>query len=127
MDQTLFIDPGRCIGCQACVAACRECDSHRGRTMIHLDYVDEGRSGAAMPTVCMHCEDPVAPCAQVLAASLNARVAMVAVIIVCQLWALTAALDSWLGGEMDAVWWLLAFQAVAFVSSLLIWLASPRS
>ena len=26
---TLFIDPGRCIGCQACVAACRECDSHR--------------------------------------------------------------------------------------------------
>jgi len=65
MDKTLFIDPGRCIGCQACVAACRECDSHRGRTMIHLDYVDEGHSAAAMPTVCMHCQDPVAPCAQV--------------------------------------------------------------
>jgi len=64
-DTTLFIDPGRCIGCQACVAACRECDSHRGRTMIHLDYVDAGRSSAAMPTVCMHCQDPVAPCAQV--------------------------------------------------------------
>jgi len=65
MSKTLFIDPGRCIGCQACVAACRECDSHRGRTMIHLDYVDEGYSTAAMPTVCMHCQDPVAPCAQV--------------------------------------------------------------
>lgn len=65
MTKTLFIDPGRCIGCQACVAACRECDSHRGRTMIHLDYVDEGHSTAAMPTVCMHCQDPIAPCAQV--------------------------------------------------------------
>jgi len=64
-ERTLFIDPGRCIGCQACVAACRECDSHRGRSMIHLDYVDAGHSTAAMPTVCMHCEDPVAPCAQV--------------------------------------------------------------
>ncbi len=63
--KNLFIDPGRCIGCQACVAACRECDSHRGRSMIHLDYVDMGNSSAAMPTVCMHCSDPVAPCAQV--------------------------------------------------------------
>jgi len=33
--------------------------------MIHLDYTDEGHSVAAMPTVCMHCEDPVAPCAEV--------------------------------------------------------------
>jgi Fe-S-cluster-containing dehydrogenase component len=65
MGTTLFIDAGRCIGCQACVAACRECDSHRGRSMIHLDYVDTGRSTASMPTVCMHCEDPVAPCAEV--------------------------------------------------------------
>jgi Fe-S-cluster-containing dehydrogenase component len=63
--KNLFIDPGRCIGCQACVAACRECDSHKGRSMIHLDYVDMGHSTAAMPTVCMHCSDPVAPCAQV--------------------------------------------------------------
>lgn len=63
--KTLFIDPGRCIGCQACVAACRECDSHKGRSMIHLDYVDVGHSTAAAPTVCMHCEEPVAPCAQV--------------------------------------------------------------
>ena len=33
--------------------------------MIHLDYIDAGRTAAAMPTVCMHCEDPVAPCAEV--------------------------------------------------------------
>jgi Fe-S-cluster-containing dehydrogenase component len=65
MERTMFIDPARCIGCQACVAACRECDSHRGKSMIHLDYIDAGHSAAAMPTVCMHCEDPIAPCAQV--------------------------------------------------------------
>lgn len=65
MGRTLFIDPGRCIGCQACVAGCRECDSHRGKSMIHLDYLEETHTVASMPTVCMHCEDPVAPCAQV--------------------------------------------------------------
>lgn len=65
LEKTMFIDPGRCIGCQACVAACRECDSHRGKSMIHLDYLEPGSSGAAMPTVCMHCADPVAPCAEV--------------------------------------------------------------
>ena len=62
-----------------------------------------------------------------VAASLNARIALVAVIIVCQLWALTAALDAWLGGATGAVWWLLGFQGSAFLSALLIWLASPRS
>lgn len=61
------------------------------------------------------------------AASLNARVAVVALIIVCQLWALTAALDAWLGGATGAVWWLLGFQLVAFLTALLIATASPRS
>jgi len=23
-----YIDPARCIGCQACVQACTECDTH---------------------------------------------------------------------------------------------------
>jgi Fe-S-cluster-containing dehydrogenase component len=63
--QTLFIDPSRCIGCRSCEAACRECDSHKGESMVMVDFVDRGTSVATQPTVCMHCEDPVAPCAQV--------------------------------------------------------------
>ncbi|MGP3922459.1 4Fe-4S dicluster domain-containing protein [Streptomyces sp. 8N616] len=65
MGRTIFIDPGRCTGCQACVSACRQCDSHRGTSLIHVDHPDEGHSAASLPTLCLHCEDPVAPCAQV--------------------------------------------------------------
>lgn len=63
--KTLFVDPSRCIGCRACEAACRECDSHKGESMVMVDFIDRGTSVATQPTVCMHCEDPVAPCAQV--------------------------------------------------------------
>ena len=63
--KTMFVDPSRCIGCRACEAACRECDSHKGESMIMVDFVDRDLSVATQPTVCMHCEDPVAPCAQV--------------------------------------------------------------
>jgi Fe-S-cluster-containing dehydrogenase component len=62
-DQELFIDPSRCIGCQACVHACSECDTHRGEPMIHLEYVDREASPQTTPVVCMHCEDPA--CAKV--------------------------------------------------------------
>ncbi len=58
-----FIDPSRCIGCQACVQACGECDTHRGKPMIHLEYVDRGAGVQTAPVVCMHCEDPA--CASV--------------------------------------------------------------
>ena len=58
-----FIDPSRCIGCQACVQACGECDTHRGVPMIHLDYVHRPTSVQTAPVVCMHCEDPT--CAKV--------------------------------------------------------------
>jgi len=61
----MFVDPSRCIGCRACEAACRECDSHKGESMIMVDFIDRGASVATQPTLCMHCEDPVAPCAQV--------------------------------------------------------------
>lgn len=57
------IDASRCIGCEACVSACMECGTHRGRSLIHLDHVDRGVTTQAAPTVCMHCEDPT--CAQV--------------------------------------------------------------
>ena len=33
--------------------------------MIILDYVGQGATTASSPTVCMRCEDPVAPCVQV--------------------------------------------------------------
>jgi Fe-S-cluster-containing dehydrogenase component len=58
-----FVDPSRCIGCQSCVQACSECDTHRGDSMIHLEYVDRPRSVQTVPVVCMHCEQPT--CAEV--------------------------------------------------------------
>jgi Fe-S-cluster-containing dehydrogenase component len=63
MTMEFFIDPSRCIGCQACVHACAECESHRGISLIHLDFVDRSNSPQTTPTVCMHCEDPT--CARV--------------------------------------------------------------
>lgn len=61
----IFLDPSRCIGCRSCVAACRECDTHKGESMIYIDYIDRHDTVASSPTLCMHCEDPLAPCAQV--------------------------------------------------------------
>ena len=58
-----FVDPSRCIGCQACVQACSECDTHKGESMIHLEFVDRARSVQTVPVVCMHCEQPT--CAEV--------------------------------------------------------------
>ena len=53
-----YVDPSRCIGCRACVAACAECDSHKGVPMIYVDYLDRKNSTATVPMVCMHCEEP---------------------------------------------------------------------
>lgn len=58
-----FIDQSRCIGCQACVQGCSECDSHRGHSMIQLDYIDLAMSPQTAPVVCMHCDTPT--CAEV--------------------------------------------------------------
>lgn len=58
-----FIDPSRCIGCQACVQACSECDTHKGHSMIHLEYVNRAYSTQTVPVVCMHCDSPT--CAEV--------------------------------------------------------------
>ena len=62
-DLEFFIDPSRCIGCQACVQACGECGTHRGVPMIHLEYVDRATGVQTAPVICMHCEDPT--CAKV--------------------------------------------------------------
>jgi len=53
-----YVDPSRCIGCRACVAACAECDTHRGVSMIHVDYIDRPNSIATTPMICMHCVEP---------------------------------------------------------------------
>ena len=58
-----FIDPNRCIGCQSCVQACGECDTHKGTPMIHLEFVDRAETVQTVPVVCMHCDSPT--CAEV--------------------------------------------------------------
>jgi Fe-S-cluster-containing dehydrogenase component len=58
-----FIDYSRCIGCEACVQACGECDTHRGVSMIHLETIARRESVQTAPQICMHCEEPI--CAQV--------------------------------------------------------------
>ncbi len=58
-----YIDPSRCIGCQSCLTACEECETHRGVSMINFDYVDRPNTIATSAFVCFHCEDPT--CAQV--------------------------------------------------------------
>jgi Fe-S-cluster-containing dehydrogenase component len=58
-----FVDPSRCIGCQACLHACTECDTHRGESMIHLEFVERAESTQTVPVVCMHCDQPT--CAEV--------------------------------------------------------------
>jgi len=59
----MVLDASRCIGCQACLQACEECDTHRGRSMIHLETIQRRDSVQTAPQVCMHCEDPI--CARV--------------------------------------------------------------
>ncbi len=68
-----FIDPNRCIGCNACVQACAECDTHRGYSMIQLDYIDREQSTQTVPLVCMHCDTPT--CAEVCPADAIKRTA----------------------------------------------------
>ena len=62
-NHNFFIDPSRCIGCEACVHACAECETHKGRPMIHLEIIDRHRSTQTAPVVCMHCDSPT--CAEV--------------------------------------------------------------
>ncbi|MGE3540753.1 MAG: 4Fe-4S dicluster domain-containing protein [Candidatus Tectimicrobiota bacterium] len=57
-DMEFFLDPSRCIGCQACYHACAECETHQGVSMIHLEYTDRAMSTQTAPVVCMHCAEP---------------------------------------------------------------------
>lgn len=68
-----FIDPSRCIGCNSCVQACGECDTHKGLSMIQVDWIDPAASLQTVPLVCMHCESPT--CAEVCPADAIKRTA----------------------------------------------------
>jgi hypothetical protein len=59
------------------------------------------------------------------ASMLAARIAIVATIVVGQLWALTVMLDAWHEGDDGQVWLLLAFQAVWFMLAVVVWRAAP--
>lgn len=72
-EMEFFIDPSRCIGCQACVQACTECDTHKGQSMIQLDYVDRQNTTQTVPVICMHCDSPT--CAEVCPADAIKRTA----------------------------------------------------
>ncbi len=53
------------------------------------------------------------------------RIALVATVVVGQLWALTVALNAFFEEDMTVVWWLLGFQVISFVLALGIWLLAP--
>jgi len=58
-EMCFFMDHSRCIGCQSCVQACAECDTHRGVSLIHLETIERRDSVQTAPQVCMHCEEPI--------------------------------------------------------------------
>jgi hypothetical protein len=60
------------------------------------------------------------------ASMLNARIAIVATIVVGQLWGLMVALNAWLDHRTGQVWLLLAFQLLSFAFAVAVWLAGPR-
>ncbi len=57
------------------------------------------------------------------AGMLHARIAIVATIVVGQLWGLTVALNRYF--EHESVALLLGFEALSFVVALAVWLAAP--
>ncbi len=57
-ERRFYIDPSRCIGCNACVQACAECDTHAGVSMIHLETIQRGDTVQTTPVICMHCDEP---------------------------------------------------------------------
>ena len=53
------------------------------------------------------------------------RIALVATIVVGQLWGLTVALNAYFEGESATVWWLVAFEGLSFVVATGMWLLGP--
>lgn len=64
------------------------------------------------------------------ARSLNRRIAAAAVVVMAELWALTAAVQAWAEGLSESVLWILGLQAVLFALALTVSISgtsSPRS
>lgn len=59
------------------------------------------------------------------AAVVVARIAIVATVVVGQLWALTVALNAYFEEDMAVVWWLVGFEIVSFLVALGVWLMAP--
>lgn len=57
---------------------------------------------------------------------LTARIALVATVVVGQLWALSVMLDAWHEGDGGQTWLLLAFEAVSFIVALVVWRAGTE-
>jgi hypothetical protein len=60
------------------------------------------------------------------ASMLNARIAIVATIVVGQLWGLMVALNAWLDDRRGQVVLLLGFQLLSFAAAVAVWQAAPR-
>jgi hypothetical protein len=60
------------------------------------------------------------------ASMLNARIAIVATIVVGQLWGLMVALNAWLDHRNAQVWLLLGFQLLSLAVAVAVWQATPR-
>jgi hypothetical protein len=59
-------------------------------------------------------------------AMLNARIAIVATVVVGQLWGLVVALNAWQDHRDGQVVLLLGFQLLSFAVAVAVWLAAPR-
>ena len=60
------------------------------------------------------------------ASMLNARIAIVATVVVGQLWGLVVALNAWQDHHDGQVVLLLGFQLLSFAVAVAVWLAAPR-
>lgn len=59
------------------------------------------------------------------ASILGARIAIIATILVGQLWGLTVALNAWQENDTRNVVYLVIFEALSFVVALVVWLVAP--
>ena len=56
----------------------------------------------------------------------NRRIALVAAVVVGELWALNAAIEAWSQSNVSVLGWIIGFQAVSFLLALRLSTATPR-